>query len=359
MIDPFSFLILILTCVALSHITGMLAPVNRLFWICAPGAALVFLAHPLALAFAFFCFTITTALYLLAWKSNNPRIKTRLPYAIFLLLFVPDIYGILSTNPILWLGSAFFIIRQMMTLASALKEDCPPIRFFPALLCASFFFAALPSGPVFSGLRVWDQLQARHSPDYARGLFRLIEGFAYLFAFAGLAGFAFDWGDRFTNIIATRDAIEAFLIMKLLVLPLLGFAFLFSSFYGYSRLAEGTALLFGFEVPQNFNKPHLAKDLGDFWKRWHRSMADFVMQYIYLPLLVTTGRPRLALISAFTFMGIWHEFSTAFLIWGIGHGLALGYIIPWARKNVSSTLLRVASLIYVVFLSSIAHGVWL
>jgi D-alanyl-lipoteichoic acid acyltransferase DltB (MBOAT superfamily) len=124
-------------------------------------------------------------------------------------------------------------------------------------------------------------------------------------------------------------------------------------------MAEGSALLLGFEVPRNFNKPHLARDLGDFWKRWHRSMADFVMQYIYLPLLVTTARAKLALIAAFVFMGLWHNFSPAFLIWGLGHGVGLAFLLPWAqRSGVRPVMLRIASLTYVIVLSGIAHGVW-
>jgi D-alanyl-lipoteichoic acid acyltransferase DltB (MBOAT superfamily) len=150
------------------------------------------------------------------------------------------------------------------------------------------------------------------------------------------------------------------LLLQFVAAPLAGFGFLFATYYGYSRVAEGSALLFGFVGPQNFNKPHLARDLGDFWKRWHRSMADFVMQHIYLPLLVTTSRTKLALISAFVFMGLWHDFSIGFLVWGVGHGIGLAFVLPWAqRRNVNATVIRIASLVFVILLSSIAHRLWL
>ena len=136
--------------------------------------------------------------------------------------------------------------------------------------------------------------------------------------------------------------------------------FLFATFYGYSRMAEGTALILGFTVPQNFNKPHLASDLGDYWKRWHRSMADFVMQYIYLPIMVKTSHAKLALVSAFVFMGLWHDLSINFLVWGLGHGLALAVVLPWAKKQeVQPVIIRLFSLAYVVSLSSVAHKVWM
>ena len=359
MIDPVSFLVIIWLSVALSHAAHAHDPRNRLFWSCAPGAVLLFAVHPLALLFALVCFAICIALYLAGRRFHSARLKARLPYSILLLLFVPDVTGVFSTDPILWLGSAFFIIRQTMTVAAALKERRGASEFVPALLLATFFFAALPSGPVFNGLRVWDRLKARRSPEYAEGLVRLFEGFAWLFAVAGIAGLAIERADAAGAALAIGGNPAALWTLRLLVEPLLGFGFLFATFYGYSRMAEGTALLFGCEVPQNFDKPHLARDLADFWKRWHRSMADFVMQHIYLPLLVSTSNAKLALIAAFVFMGLWHEFSLGFLIWGLGHGIGLGIVLPWARRrDVPAPVLRVLSLAWVIALSAVAHGVW-
>ena len=118
-------------------------------------------------------------------------------------------------------------------------------------------------------------------------------------------------------------------------------------------------MLMGFTVPQNFDRPWLATDLANFWKRWHISMANFVMQYIYLPLLVSYNNARLALVCAFLFMGIWHKLSAEFMLWGLGHGVGLSYLLPWLQnRSVSPRVIRWLSLGYVVFLSSIAHEVW-
>ncbi len=359
MIDPVSFLVFILVSVGLSHTIWPYSALNRLFWGCMPGVVLLFMVHPLALLFAVTSFAACGSLYLVGRIAGSSRVKARIPYLILLLLFVPDVTGTLTTNPILWLGSAFFIIRQMMTVAAALKEQRDISNFVPGLLLATFFFAALPSGPVFNGLRIWNTLKARNRPNYPEGLFRLFEGFAYLFAFAGIASVAIEHAGTLGGALAEDGNWAASWILRILVDPLLGFGFLFSTFYGYSRMAEGTALLFGFEVPQNFNKPHLATDLADFWKRWHRSMAEFVMQYIYLPLLVSTRHAKFALIAAFVFMGLWHEFTLGFLIWGLGHGLGLAVVLPWAsRRRIPAGVIRVLSLAYVLGLSAVAHGVW-
>ena len=358
MIDPISFLIVILLAVGLSHVVSPNDCRNRLFWIVAPGILLLFITHPLALAFAFACFALSIGVFLVGRALDRPRLKTRIPYAILLLLFVPDMMRLASEAPILWLGSAFFIIRQMMTVAQGIKHAVALNRFIPALLLSTFFFAVLPSGPVFNGLRSWELLKQNSAPAYREGCYRLFEGLVYLFAVAGIIGVTI----KILEIAEAQSlgtAGFAGILLRFVAEPIAAFGFLFATFYGYSRMAEGSALLFGFEVPQNFNKPHRARDLGDFWKRWHRSMADFVMQYIYLPLLVTTTRAKLALIAAFVFMGLWHNFSLGFLVWGIGHGVGLAFLLPWAqRRNIKSAVLRLASLTYVIMLSGIAHGVW-
>ena len=359
MIDPISFLILVLLSVGLSHVVFPYDCRNRLFWIVTPGIVLLFIVQPIALALAFGSFAFSICIFLLGKSLKNRRIRSLCPYLNLLLLFVPDLMRISDGSNILWLGSAFFIIRQMMTVAHGIKSDVPFNTFVPALTLATFFFAALPSGPVFNGLRSWEQLRQNEAPVYGEGCYRIFEGFVFLFAIAGILGFASADLELRAVQVAGVGGVTASLVLWFVVKPIVAFGFLFATFYGYSRIAEGSALLFGFEVPQNFNKPHLARDLADFWKRWHRSMAEFVMQYVYLPLLVTTSQAKLALVSAFLFMGLWHNVSSGFLIWGLGHGIGLAYILPWAQqRNIRPSVIRMASLAYVIFLSSTAHGVF-
>ena len=355
MIDPISFLVLLVAAVGLSQLFAPRNRFARLFWISAPGALLLFITHQRALGLAIVSLLVSTGVYLVGRSIDSSRVRARLPYAILLLLFLPDLAQLARDTPLLFLGSAFFIVRQMMTVAQALKTQAGPGIVAPALVIATFFVAAVPSGPVFNGLTVWEDLGASKPPDNSRGLSRLFEGFVHLFALGGLAGAALS-----AIHLATETATGATpIVLQGVLVPIAAFAVLFTTFYGYSRMAEGTALLFGFSVPQNFDRPHLATDLGDYWKRWHRSMADFVMQYIYLPLLVTTRRSKVALVSAFAFMGLWHNPSPPFIIWGVGHGLGLGVLLPWARRrNLPAVLIRAGSLALVLGLSSVAHGAW-
>ena len=247
----------------------------------------------------------------------------------------------------------------MMTTTQGIKEHISISQFLPALMMSTFFCASVPSGPVFNGIDTWNQLKEKNTPEYRTGLFKLLEGTTYIFAISGMISLLLHFVSILQTQIVFSNNIVAYVIIVVFAKPMVSFGFLFASFYGYSRMAEGSAALFGFYVPENFNKPHLAKDLADFWKRWHCSMAKFVIQYIYLPLLVSTSQAKLALTVSFIFMGIWHNFSLSFLLWGIGHGIGLAYLLPFAKKKKASPkLLRIGSLVYVVFFSSIAHEIW-
>lgn len=109
---------------------------------------------------------------------------------------------------------------------------------------------------------------------------------------------------------------------------------LYMDFSGYTDIGLGLARLFGFRGPENFNWPYLASDIGDFWRRWHISLSNWLRDYVYLPLssslsTVAWFRHRpLALASASSLLtmaacGLWHGLTSSFLIWGLGHGILI------------------------------------
>ncbi|MGC1310462.1 MAG: MBOAT family protein [Phormidesmis sp.] len=110
---------------------------------------------------------------------------------------------------------------------------------------------------------------------------------------------------------------------------LLTFAYglqLYLDFSGYVDVARGSALLLGFNLPQNFNFPYLATSIADFWRRWHITLGDWLRNYLYFPL----GGSRQGLMrTCFNLMvvmlvaGIWHGDRWGFIVWGAIHGLAL------------------------------------
>ena len=101
---------------------------------------------------------------------------------------------------------------------------------------------------------------------------------------------------------------------------------LYFDFSGYTDMAIGIALLFNIVLPFNFNSPYKAKNIQEFWNKWHITLSRFLKDYIYIPL----GGNRKGEIKTFrnvmaTFIlgGFWHGAEWTFLFWGFLHGLAL------------------------------------
>jgi D-alanyl-lipoteichoic acid acyltransferase DltB (MBOAT superfamily) len=102
---------------------------------------------------------------------------------------------------------------------------------------------------------------------------------------------------------------------------------IYFDFAGYTDIARGLGLLFGYRWPDNFNLPYLATSVQDFWRRWHMTLSLFLRDYLYLPLGGNRqGRWRVCLNLMLTMLlgGLWHGASWSFMLWGGLHG---GYLI--------------------------------
>ena len=94
------------------------------------------------------------------------------------------------------------------------------------------------------------------------------------------------------------------------------------------HIAIGLAHVFGFELPVNFDHPYLARDMRDFWRRWHISLSSWLRDYLYIPLGGRKHRVRNVMITMLL-GGLWHGTSWNFLLWGAMHGLLL--LVPMRR----------------------------
>ena len=109
---------------------------------------------------------------------------------------------------------------------------------------------------------------------------------------------------------------------------------IYADFSGYSDLAIGTARLYGYRVPENFNWPYLATSLQDFWRRWHISLSSWIRDYLFIPLGGSrVGRVRAAvnLLLVMALCGLWHGAAWHFVAWGLWHGAGLGVSQLWRR----------------------------
>lgn len=205
-------------------------------------------------------------------------------------------------------GATFFVIKSFVSLREAIQEG----RFrFVEMLAGLTFLPAFPAGPIFGT-----------HPFRAERIAPKVT-----FADIRLAILQFGWGAAAFYVLSPALRAEAAdnapgfwggvgdMYMGLLAL--------FFDFSGYTLMAIAMAALFGVTLPQNFNRPYLATTIREFWQRWHMSLSWFVGTYLFKPFVRSTGSQRTGIFLAFTLVGLWHEFTLGYFLWGIGHGAAL------------------------------------
>lgn len=128
----------------------------------------------------------------------------------------------------------------------------------------------------------------------------------------------------FENVSAL-NAIDAWVVMLSYTLQL------YFDFSGYCDIAMGVAAFFGYDLPLNFDSPYKAVNIMEFWKRWHKTLTDFLTKYVYIPLggnRKGTFRMYVNFLIVFFVSGIWHGAGWQFVVWGMMHGVL--YVITRA-----------------------------
>lgn len=99
---------------------------------------------------------------------------------------------------------------------------------------------------------------------------------------------------------------------------------IYCDFSGYTDIALGSALMFGYKLTPNFNRPFFSRNITEYWNRWHISLSQWIKKYIFYPLLATPatvlGARGLAVITFFV-LGLWHGGTANYLLYGLLQGL--------------------------------------
>jgi alginate O-acetyltransferase complex protein AlgI len=105
---------------------------------------------------------------------------------------------------------------------------------------------------------------------------------------------------------------------------------IYLDFSGYTDMGRGVALMLGFRVPENFRRPLLARNIGDFWRRWHISLSHWLRDYVYRPLGPGRSSRYRSVLITMVVAGVWHGAGWTFLLWGLFHGLL--FILYWMAR---------------------------
>ena len=131
---------------------------------------------------------------------------------------------------------------------------------------------------------------------------------------------------------------------------------IYYDFSGYSDMAIGLGLMFGFRFQENFNFPYISQTIKEYWRRWHISLSTWFKEYLYIPLggnRKGTVRTYVNLLIVFFCTGLWHGASWNFVIWGMWHGL---FLVFERLVNIEKILpLRILRHIYIAFVVLISY----
>ncbi|MBQ6210637.1 MAG: MBOAT family protein [Prevotella sp.] len=182
------------------------------------------------------------------------------------------------------------------------------------------FFPKLLAGPIAKSRDFFNDIQTKSWKDInAKFVFRaLVTGYFLKMVIAdNMKDFTFWMAYPYFELRGTGS----------LLLMLFGYAMqIFADFAGYSLIAIGVAALFGYRLPTNFNFPYISSSFREFWKRWHITLSQFLMEYLYISLGGNRkGKVRTYFNLLLTMMlgGLWHGAAWSYLVWGTFHGLCL------------------------------------
>ena len=99
---------------------------------------------------------------------------------------------------------------------------------------------------------------------------------------------------------------------------------IYFDFSGYSDMAIGLAMLFGFHYKENFNYPYIARSTSEFWRRWHISLSTWLRDYVYIHLGGNRGstfKTCRNILFVFLCSGLWHGANVTFVCWGLLYGI--------------------------------------
>ena len=114
-----------------------------------------------------------------------------------------------------------------------------------------------------------------------------------------------------------------------------GFAVqIYCDFSGYTDIAIGSAALLGIKLTQNFDSPYKARNVQEYWRRWHISLSNWLRDYLYFPLGGSkhgTYKTYRNLMITMVLGGLWHGAGWNYVIWGFVHGVMLCVTRAWQR----------------------------
>ena len=254
--------------------------------------------------------------------------------------------GIAAIKLALPIGISFYTFQSLSYVIDVYRGDTKVQKNILDFGTYVTLFPQLIAGPIVRYRTVAEEMQGRveSRADFARGISRFIFGLGKKVLLANNAGLLWD---SVNTLTASEMSVGSFW------LGILAYTFqIYFDFSGYSDMAIGMGLMFGFHFDENFNYPYMAKSITEFWRRWHISLSTWFKEYVYIPL----GGNRAGLVKqirniviVWMLTGFWHGASWNFVAWGLYYGVILIFEKVFLLKIIEK-MPKVVRHLYTMFL---------
>jgi len=241
-------------------------------------------------------------------------------------------------NWLLPVGISFYTFQTLSYTIDIFFKKLEPEPSFMRFALFVSFFPQLVAGPIERAANLLPQFQRKMKVDYDRMIF----GFRMIL-----------WGMFKKVVVADRLAMFVDMVysdplsyggLATLIASIFFVFQIYCDFSGYTDIAIGSAKVLGFDLMENFRGPLLSRNMTEFWRRWHISLSTWIRDYVFGPLnmaLRNIGTYSYLVVSlmSFTVFGFWHGANWTFVLWGVLHGVAIGYetLTRKKRKRLAKT----------------------
>ena len=273
---------------------------------------------------------------------------------------------------------SFYTFHSLTYTIGIYKGQIQPVKSFTEYAIFVAFFPQIVAGPILRAKEFLPQLREKIENIEVGSRLRQIVlensnlklGITMMaFGFLKKMFFADNIAPLVNEIFIAPHGSESFII----ILGTIAFGIqVYCDFSGYSDIAIGAALILGFKIPPNFNKPFFSTSPSEFWRRWHISLSSWVRDYLFLPIVYrnigSDFRLFFGLLITFIILGLWHGAGWNFLLFGLLHGIYVS-VETIIRKKIpaladhkffkskTGKILSILGTQYLVFLAFIAFRV--
>ena len=294
-------------------------------------ATAIFLAFVSPASLVILTLSSLTTYYVLNSSTSQPAATLVIVIQVSSVLLLFKLQTVLhvdiTQNAALPLGLSYYSFRQIHYAIEVYKKKMPA-HSIVEYLNYLFFLPTLLVGPInlfqpfLKDLRKrrWDNLL------FSQGLERILYGLVKIVVIGNYL-LTLKLNLFCTSIAANHAWVSTYLkVFKFT-------ANAYFQFAGFSDVAIGLSMLFGFKIIENFNYPFLAKNIAAFWKRWHISLSSWCREYVFYPFLGITRNATISILISMIVLSIWHEISIRYILWGLLHAVAINI---WYRYEATS-----------------------